>query len=218
MLALIATLAVSSGRAQADGGTIKGVVDVQRPKGTPAGVVLVYVIGFKEEPKKQSVLVKQVERKFIPDLVAVTVGGTVGFPNGDPFLHNVFSPTTARSFDLGSYPRGEARSRTFPKLGVIDIYCNIHPEMTATVVVLPNTRFVTADAAGRFEIRDVPPGDWSVFAYSRRVEKPVSVPVSVTNGGTTEIKLKLDEVQKEFRHRNKFGEQYRETTIYAPGA
>ena len=65
----------------------------------------------------------------------------MSFPNGDPFLHNVFSPTSERTFDLGSYKQGDTRTRTFPKRGVVDIYCNIHPEMSATLIVLPNTRY-----------------------------------------------------------------------------
>src|SRR5262249_31109191 len=116
---------------------------------------------------------------------------------------------------LGSFPRGETRARSFPKPGVVDVYCNLHPDMSATIVVLPNTRFALADATGHFEIKDVPPGNWSVFAYSRRATQPTSTQAQV---GTTdaEVKLHLDEVQRDFAHRNKFGEVYRPTTTYPP--
>ncbi len=209
---------LSGSTALADGGVIQGTIEISRQKDVPAGAILVYVVGFAEPPPRQPVSVRQVGRRFVPDLVAVTLGGTVAFPNGDPFLHNVFSPTTERNFDLGSFPQGDTRSRTFPRMGVLDVYCNIHPEMTATLVILPNTRFAIADAKGRFELTDVPVGTWSVFAYSRRAVKPVSAKATITSGGITEVMLKLDEVQREFKHRNKYGETYREnTTIYAPG-
>lgn len=203
--------------AGADGGAIRGIVNVERAQGVPPGAVLVYVVGFEEKAPAQPVVVKQVGKQFIPDLVVVTAGGKVTFPNGDPFLHNVFSQTTARSFDLGSYPQHETRSRTFPKQGVLDVYCNIHPEMNATLIVLPNTKFAIADASGKFEITGVPAGRWFVFAYSRRAVQPTKADVTVTAGAATEIELPLRETQRDFKHKNKYGETYRETTIYAPG-
>ena len=218
MTRVVVALVVATAIARADGGTIRGVVEVERPAGVPAGAVLVYVVGFEEKPSSRPVVVEQVGKKFIPDLVAVTAGGKVAFPNGDPFLHNVFSQTTARTFDLGSYPQGETRTRTFPRTGVLDVYCNIHPEMSATLVVLPNTKFTRADAAGRFEIAGVPAGTWTVFAYSRRAAAPARAAVTVAPGTTAEITLGLKEVPRSFAHKNKYGETYRDTTIYAPGS
>jgi plastocyanin len=215
-LALAATVLATT-HARGDGGTLRGTVQVRRPGGVPSGLVLVYVVGFTEKAPAAPVEVKQVKKQFVPDLIAVTAGGTVAFPNGDPFLHNVFSPTTERSFDLGSYKQGESRSRTFPRTGAIDIYCNLHPEMSATLVILPNTRYAIADASGRFEIANVPPGQWSVFAYSRRAPQPVSSKIAIQSGVTTEVVLQLDEVQRDFAHRNKYGETYRDTTVYPPG-
>lgn len=210
-------LALATTVVRADTGVIRGTVKVERAVGVPPGAVLVYVVGFDEKAPAQPAVVKQVGKKFIPDLVVVTAGGKVTFPNGDPFLHNVFSQTTARSFDLGSYPQHETRSRTFPKTGVLDIYCNIHPEMNATLVVLPNTKYAITDASGTFEITGVPVGRWSVFAYSRRAVQPTKIDVSVTAGAATEIELQLRETQRDFKHKNKYGETYRETTLYAPG-
>jgi plastocyanin len=203
-----AVVAVASGAAHADGGIVRGTVEVNRPSGVPAGAVLVYVVGFTEPPPAAEVSVAQQDRKFVPDLVAVTAGQTVAFPNGDPLLHNVYSPTADRTFDLGSYPRGEVRTRGFPKPGVIEVFCNIHPEMSATIVVLPNRRFALVDAHGGYEIRDVPAGTWTVFAYSRHAAHPTSATITVANGAVVETKLVLDEVQRDFAHRNKYGEKY----------
>jgi plastocyanin len=204
--------------AAADVGIVRGTVEVKRPPGAPVEPVLVYVVGFAEKPSPAPVVIKQVGKRFIPDLVAVTAGGSVSFPNGDPFLHNVFSQTTERAFDLGSYKQGETRTRPFPKPGVIDVYCNLHPEMSATIVVLPNTKFVLAGPDGTFEIKDVPVGSWSVFAVSRRAAQPATTKVTVTAGARVEATLHLDEVEREFKHRNKFGEAYRPTTVYPPGS
>src|SRR5262249_14218160 len=100
---------------------------------------------------------------------------------------------------------------------VIDIYCNLHPGMSATLVILPNTRFAIADASGRFEIANVPPGEWTVFAYSRHAIQPVSARIAVQPNVVTDVMLQLDEIQRDFAHKNKYGETYRDTTVYAPG-
>jgi plastocyanin len=212
----LALLVCAARLAHADG-SVRGVVEVTRGKDVPAGAVLVYVVGFTEAAPATPVVVKQVNKKFVPDLVVMTAGGTVSFPNGDPFLHNVFSPTSERVFDVGSYPQGETRTRKFPKPGVIDVFCNIHPEMSATLVVLPNTKHTIADASGAFELKGLPAGTWTVFAYSRRSERPANAKVVVTDGGTTELKLQLNEVPRDFKHRNKYGEAYRPSAIYNPG-
>jgi plastocyanin len=216
--AVVLAIMLAAATAYADRGTLRGSIRVERPAKVPASTILVYVVGFDEKPASPPVVIKQVGKRFIPELVAVTAGGRVAFPNGDPFLHNVFSPTTERSFDLGSYPQGETRTRTFPRLGVLDIFCNIHPEMSATLVILPNTRFAFADANGRFEIKNVPAGTWSVFAYSRRAARPTRMQATITANAITEIELVLEEVQRELKHKNKYGEAYKDTTIYAPGS
>jgi plastocyanin len=215
--ALALVLVCASATAHADA-SVQGVVEVARPTGVPAGPVLVYIVGFEEHAPAKPIEVKQVGKRFIPDLIAVTAGGTVTFPNGDPFLHNVFSPTSDRTFDLGSYKQGDTRSRTFPKRGVLDIYCNIHPEMSATLVILPNTRYALADSAGHFQIAHVPPGAWTLFAFSRRAVAPVSQKITVGADGVVDVNLRLDEAKKDFTHVNKYGEKYRPTTVYTPGA
>ena len=214
----VALLVVCATSAAYADGSVRGVVEVTRPNGVPAGAVLVYLVGFDDKAVAKPFEVKQVGRRFIPDLIAVTAGGSVTFPNGDPFLHNVFSPTSNRMFDLGSYKKGETRTRTFPKPGVVDIYCNIHPEMSATLIVLPNPRFAFADPTGHFQIDHVPAGTWTIFAFSRRAVQPINQKVTVGADGAVEVTFKLDEVQKDFTHQNKYGEKYRPTTIYPPGS
>jgi plastocyanin len=215
--ALALLVLCASATAYADA-SVRGVVEVKRPADVLASPVLVYIVGFDEPAPSKPVEVKQVGKKFIPDLVVVTAGGSVTFPNGDPFLHNVFSPTSERTFDLGSYKQNDTRTRTFPRRGVLDIYCNIHPEMSATLVILPNTRYAITDASGNFQIDHVPAGTWTLFAFSRRAVQPVSQKITVGADGVVEATFKIDEVKKDFTHVNKYGEKYRPTTVYAPGS
>jgi hypothetical protein len=150
----------------------------------------------------------------VPDLVAVTVGESVSFPNQDSFLHNVFSQSSARKFDLGSFKKGDTKEKDFTTAGVIDVYCNIHPEMAATILVLPNKRHTRTKPDGTFVIDGVKPGNWTVFAYGRRALKPASTRVTVTAGQDTTVNLALTR-GAEPPHVNKYGEKYKDpTTTY----
>jgi plastocyanin len=193
---------------EAKRGTVRGTVTAQRAEGVPASPILVYIVGFTEPAPETTASITQEKKSFVPDLLAITVGQTVSFPNKDALIHNVFSPTPDK-FDLGSYAKGDGKNRAFPKLGVHEIYCNIHPEMNATLVVLPNRRFTIAGANGKFEIPEVPVGKWKLFAYSRRAAKPINTEITVTANAATTVDLKLDEVKRDFTHSNKYGDKYR---------
>jgi plastocyanin len=190
-------------------GRVVGTVKVTESDGKPVHTaeVVVYMVGFAEPAGDQVTPIVQKGRKFIPDLVAITANERVSFPNADPFLHNVFSQSSARKFDLGSFKHGEVKERVFPEVGVVDVYCNIHPEMAATILVLPNRRHTQADADGRFVIDGVPTGNWTMFAYTRRATKPTSAKVTVHAGADTKVDLAIVR-GAEPAHLNKYGEKY----------
>jgi len=191
-------------------GRVVGTVTLTDPDGQPATAdVIVYVTGFNEPPSDKVAVIAQRGRKFVPALIAITVNEKVEFPNFDPFLHNVFSQSVPRKFDLGSFTRGETKQKDFPTAGVVDVYCNIHPEMAATILVLPNRRHTLAGPDGKFTIDGVPPGDWNVFAYTRRATKPVSAKVTVRAGADTTVDLAVVR-GPEPAHLNKYGEKYKD--------
>jgi plastocyanin len=197
-------------------GAVRGTVAVTRAAGgaAEASPILVYLVGFEEQAPAEAVEIQQRNKHFLPNLLGVTAGQRVSFPNGDPFYHNVFSPSSVRKFDLGQYRPGETRSRVFPKPGVVDVYCNIHPQMSATILVLPNRRFATARPDGSYAIEGVPAGSWTIYAYSRRAEKPVGRPVTVAAGATTTVDFRVTETRTDFTHLNKYGEKYRSGENY----
>jgi plastocyanin len=207
---LVGAMVLGGGVARADGGRVTGTVKVTGADGevvSAAGVV-VYVVGFDQDPPSKPATIAQKGKKFVPDLVAVTVGQEVAFPNQDAILHNVFSRSATRPFDLGQYKKGVAKAKSFPTKGVVDVFCNIHPEMAATILVLPNRAHTVASADGTFAIADVPAGTWQVFAYTRLAVQPGSTKVTVTAGADASVAL---EVKRGAAgdHKNKYGEDYR---------
>ena len=214
---VLALLAVTPAVARAQPtGRVTGTVKLIGPDGKPAAIdaVIVYVTGFDEPPPAgKTVALVQKDKKFVPDLLAVTAGQEVTFPNGDPVLHNVFSRSPTRAFDLGQYRQGESKAKSFPKPGVVDVYCNVHPEMAATIVVVPNRAHARVAKDGTFAIAGVPPGTWTVFAYTRLATQPARATVTVAAGADATVTLELRRGTAA-DHKNKFGERYRDPTRY----
>ena len=110
---------------------------------------------------------EQRERQFAPDLLVIPRGATVSFPNFDPIFHNVFSLSKAKSFDLGNYAKGDTRRVTFSSPGLVAVYCHLHPNMSATIVVAPSAFATRADRDGNFVLKDVPPGTYTLVAWHK---------------------------------------------------
>ncbi|MBM3788470.1 MAG: hypothetical protein FJW30_29395 [Acidobacteria bacterium] len=124
----------------------------------------------------------QKNRQFGERLLVVMAGETVSFPNEDPIFHNVFSLSRTKSFDLGYYPRGQARSVTFAKPGAVEVFCHLHPHMAATVLVLPaGSVFTRPRSDGSFVLDGLPAGEVEIVAWHRAAgffRKKVRVPAS----------------------------------------
>jgi len=116
----------------------------------------------------QAANMRQINRRFDPDIVVIPMGGSVTFPNMDPIFHNVFSLSKPKSFDLGNYPKGDTRTVLFPKPGIVFVNCRLHPNMAGVVVVAPNQWFAKADRDGQYSIGDVPPGTYSLVAWHKK--------------------------------------------------
>jgi hypothetical protein len=136
----------------------------------------------------------------------VSVGGTVAFPNHDPFEHNVFSTSGPKPFDLGLYGRGETRAVTFDKPGVARIYCNVHAAMAAVILVHASSFATRPDRGGRFRFDGVPAGTYTVRVWHERggtTTMPLTVP------SAAEVVVKLDARKYTFtQHLDKNGKSY----------
>jgi plastocyanin len=105
--------------------------------------------------------------RFHPEIVVVPVGSAVSFPNEDPIFHNVFSLSKAKQFDLGYYPKGQTRAVRFDLPGVVQVYCHIHADMSAAVLVVPTAWWTRPTLDGSFSLKGIPPGSYELVAWHR---------------------------------------------------
>ncbi|HTI72802.1 MAG TPA: carboxypeptidase regulatory-like domain-containing protein [Candidatus Limnocylindria bacterium] len=132
-------------------------------------------------PKEEVQVVTQKDATFKPHVLPVLVGTTVAWPNDDDILHNVFSISAAKEFDLDLYKKPVVKRVTFDKPGRVDVFCSIHKDMHCIIQVLENPQFVTTDSRGRYTLTNVPAGSWRLKAWHDRmpsVTREVTVPAS----------------------------------------
>jgi plastocyanin len=157
-----------------------GVSGPTRPDPSPAIVWLEGAAAVKTEPR--TVEVKQEGAEFRPRIVALPMGSTAKFPNGDDFFHNVFSYSKAERFDLGKYPKGESKSVTFEKKGLVDVRCEVHDHMRCYIHVFDHPYFAVAAEDGSYTIPNVPPGKYTLVAWKEFFD-PVRQEIEVKADG-----------------------------------
>jgi plastocyanin len=210
-------------------GTVGGKVSLTDSKSKDFSGVVVWldpVNGPPTLPRPAAhAQILQKNKKFSPHILAVTTGTTVDFPNNDPIFHNAFSNFEGKVFDIGLYPPGTSKSVRLDRPGVVRVFCNIHPTMSAVIAVLSTPYFAISKPNGRFEMPDVPPGEYTFHvmheratpatldALTRRLtihESDTNIPVlAISESGYLPL-----------LHKNKYGKDYppaAEDSFY-PGA
>jgi plastocyanin len=164
-------------------------------------------------PASRRAEMTQRDKRFLPHVIVIPVGGAVDFPNFDPIFHSAFSNFSGQPFDVGLYAPGTTRSVTFRKPGIVRVFCNIHSEMSAIIVVTPSAYYTVTPASGRFSIANTPPGDYQLRMFHERtlpenlrfLERRVTVP-------ETGLALPLISISETgflpAPHLNKYGREY----------
>lgn len=146
------------------------------------------------------------DKTLSPTVMAVPRGTEVRFPNEDPILHNLFSVSSENPFDLGVYGPGESPSVRLEQPGVVNIYCNVHHDMHAHVLVLDTPWRSQADAQGRFDLDGLPAGPGELHVWHRQSEH-WSQALTLPLDGPLEISLPVTKPRLP-PHRDKAGQSY----------
>jgi plastocyanin len=177
-------------------------------------VWLVPVAGSADSPvAPMHAVLAQKNKMFDPHLLVVTRGSSVEFPNRDPWFHNVFSLFNGKRFDLGLYEAGTSRTVHFDRVGISYIFCNIHPEMSAVIVVLPTQYFAVPNKQGEFSITSVPSGRYTLHVWNENalpatlqtLSREVQVSDTSHSLGTIRVQVTM---AASVPHKNKYGQDY----------
>lgn len=213
ILALVSSLLASMTPAQLFAAEVSGQVELvskgRKARGAKPQDVLVYFESSNGSPvaaPEQPFVVTTAGKEFSPRNLVVPVGSTVLFPNEDNILHNVFSVSGGNRFDLGLYRRGDGKSTTFRHPGIVRVFCNVHHDMVAHIVVVETPHFARVDADGSFVIEGVPEGPGMLIAWFEQSE-PWSRKVQSAGASPITIQLEVSKPRVP-RHQNKFGKPY----------
>jgi plastocyanin len=170
-------------------GEIKGKVTAQGMRSPENIVVYVDAIAGKDFPTpSQPALMDQKKMTFVPHVLPVLKGTTVEFLNSDPVGHNVYWPSIGGNkkltHNMGTWPQGQKKPFQFNDLGAAALLCNVHPEMSGYIVVVPTPYFAVTDKEGSFVIKDVPAGHYTVKTWSED-GKPTTQEIDVAASGAT---------------------------------
>ena len=187
--AVVLMMAIAALSLAAWAGEIEGRVTGMKGK----SVVYVDTIAGKTFPApKDHPVIDQKGLTFSPHIVVVQQGTTVDFQNADNVAHNVFWPSVGGdkklTKNLGTWPKGEKRSYTFDKAGIVPLVCNVHPDMMGYLVVSPTPYFAQTDESGNYKIEDVPDGSYKLVVWHEGA-KNQSQPVTVAGGGKADFTL-----------------------------
>jgi plastocyanin len=188
---------------------VTGTVETRVHAGGAPATAVVYA-----EPLDQAVPVRpgtftvvQKNKSFAPNVLGVPAGSSVAFPNEDSIFHNVFSLSNPQPFDLGLYRSGASKTRTFTQAAVYHVFCNIHPQMAAFVVVAPSPWVTTTARDGSWRL-DLPAGRYRITALSERAA-PVTVEVTIgPRTGEAPVLMLEESKTVQTEHLNKFGKPY----------
>jgi len=182
-------LFILAGGMIAQAGTLTGKVS----GGRGAAVVYVDAIAGKTFPAPAKHLVMdQKSLLFQPHVVVIQTGATLDFLNSDNVAHNIFWPSISgdkkQSHNMGTWPKGEIRSFKFDTPGIVPLLCNVHPEMSGFVIVVPTPYYAEVDASGAYKIDNLPDGTYTVTAW-REGTKSQSKSVTLSGTASTDFAM-----------------------------
>jgi plastocyanin len=134
------------------------------------------------------VVLDQKDLSFKPSLLPVRQHGDVRIRNSDPVYHNVFSLSSIKRFDVGRRPKGEYLDVTFDKPGAVDVFCDIHSNMRATIYVMPPSvvRWTKVKSGDAFSIPNIAKGTYELKIYALGYQEQ-AISVEVSSGEPSDV-------------------------------
>ncbi len=124
---------------------------------------------YSFETPSEAVTLDQVGCLYTPHVLGIQTNQDLRILNSDPATHNVHPlPQQNREWNV-SQAAGQELTRSFPRQEVmIPVKCNMHPWMKVYVGVVSRPYFAVTGDDGSFELKDLPPGDYTIQVWHER--------------------------------------------------
>jgi plastocyanin len=134
------------------------------------------------QPPTQPAVLEQKGCQYKPHVLALQAGQKLNVVNSDETTHNIHpTPNNNREWNM-TQPHGMPLEQTFAREEVaIPVKCNVHPWMKGYIAVLKHPYFAVTDKSGNFEIKDLPPGSYTITAWQEKLP-PQSQKLTVSAG------------------------------------
>jgi plastocyanin len=187
-------------------GSVSGTVTV---RGGTLENAVIYVETVRDGLARGRHEIRQLNKQFSPRFSVVPRGTTVSFPNQDNIFHNVFSLSPGNTFDLGTYRSGDKPGEvSLNSPGVVQVFCNLHSQMSASVLVTPSRLYTLVDKNGSFQLDNIPVGKHRLVAWMPKASEPMKQEVEITSEGASQVSFNLTARATDGAHTNKHGQPY----------
>ena len=107
---------------------------------------------------------------YHPHVVGIRAGQAISIANSDPTTHNIHPmPRVNREWNQSQPPKAANLEKQFARPEVmVAVKCNVHPWMKSYIGVVDNPYFAVTGAQGTFELKNVPPGDYTLEAWHEK--------------------------------------------------
>ena len=142
---------------------------------------------------KDPVVLDQKGCQYHPHVLGVMAGQTVQIKNDDPTTHNIHpTPKDNREWNESQPPSSPALEKTFAREEImLPVKCNQHPWMKMYVNVVKSPFFAVTDKDGKYEIKGLPPGDYTLaFVHEKLGEQDQKVTVAPKETKTVDQSFK----------------------------
>ena len=169
------------------------VEDVMASADGGLGNVVVFVsegLGDRTfETPSQPATMEQKGCMYAPHVVGVRANQELDFLNDDATTHNLHAvPSNNREWNKAE-PPGARVDATFAREEIaIPMKCNVHPWMRSYIAVFKHPFFAVTDKEGQFELKNLPPGEYTIEAWHEKLGKSTQK-ISVSNGATKELEF-----------------------------
>jgi hypothetical protein len=142
---------------------------------------------------KDPVVLDQSGCKYHPHVLGVMATQTLKIINSDPTTHNIHpTPKDNREWNESQAPKAVALEKTFAREEImLPVQCNQHPWMRMFVNVVKNPFYGVSGPDGKFEIKGLPPGDYTLaFVHEKLGEQTVKVTLAAKDSKTVDVTFK----------------------------